>query len=95
MHSELVHGCCNSSASSTTTPSHFPSHLFSTMSLLAKRLTSLVTRGSSLRRYTTSPFSFSGYADAASMPVVRDALVPIVIEQTVSPFAPSIAGRQG
>ncbi|GHJ86133.1 hypothetical protein NliqN6_2535 [Naganishia liquefaciens] len=52
------------------------------MSLLAKRLTSLVTRGSSLRRYTTSPFSFSGYADAASMPVVRDALVPIVIEQT-------------
>lgn len=27
-----------------------------------------------------------GFTDAASMPVVRDALVPIVIEQTVSLF---------
>lgn len=57
------------------------------MSLVAKRLPASLTRGSTLRRYTTSPFSFSGFTDAASMPVVRDALVPIVIEQTVRPSA--------
>jgi hypothetical protein len=44
------------------------------------------SRRGKLRSYTTFPFSFSGFTDPASTPVVRDALVPIVIEQTVSPL---------
>lgn len=61
-------------------------------SLHAKHIPTFLARGN-LRRYTTSPFSFSAFTDTASIPVVRDALVPIVIEQTVSPCREE--GRDG
>src|SRR5687768_140361 len=54
------------------------------------------TLSTTSRRLNTRPLSFgNAFDDAAGNPVIRDALVPIVIEQTVRPMLVAGFGGNG